>query len=180
MFEPSNMLKKYMNAEPRDIYDIVGALIGYINADPSFKTNDFDQAIKYVLDNGVTRKELFAEFDPEIEYEPDPTKWNEEYYSFARVYLKDNFSEKRIKHVKEVARKLHPIPKADIDTKNAMERKVENKNSEVNARKKPQGQRIKEEQVIIQKHRNVKIVVLIAIVAFVLLTLAIVSIIHFK
>lgn len=109
MFTPSNMLLKYMNAQPRDIYDIVGALMGYINADPMFKTNDFDEAIQYVLSHGVSRQDLFDEFDPEIEMEEDQDKWDEEYYSYARVYLKDNFSEKRIQHVKAVARKLYPM-----------------------------------------------------------------------
>lgn len=108
MFTPSKMLLQYLNTQPRDMYDIVGALMGYINADPTFKTNDFELAIKFVLDHGVSTNELFTEFDEDIEYEEDPSKWNEEYYSFARVYLKDNFCEKRIKHVKSIAKKLYP------------------------------------------------------------------------
>lgn len=108
MFTPSKMLQNYMNAQPRDMYDIVGALMGYINADPQFKTNDFEQAIQYVLNNGVSESELFAIFDDGVDVEPDSSKWNEEYYSFARVYLKDNFCKKRIDHVKAVAKKLYP------------------------------------------------------------------------
>lgn len=108
MFTPSNMLESYLSAQPRDIFDIVGALMGYINADPAFKSNDFDKAVQYVLDHGVSGQELFAAFDPDVEFDEDPSKWNEEYYSYARVYLKDNFCEKRIAHVKAVARKLYP------------------------------------------------------------------------
>lgn len=108
MFTPSKMLLQYLNTQPRDMYDIIGALMGYINADPTFKTNDFDLAIKFVLDQGVSKDELFAEFDSDIEYEEDSSKWNEEYYSYARVYLKDNFCKKRINHVKAVAKKLYP------------------------------------------------------------------------
>lgn len=111
MFMPSNMLRNYLSAEPRDVFDIVGALMGYINADPTFKTNDFELAVQYVLDQGVNRKELFVPFDTNIDFEEDSSKWNEEYYSFARVYLKDNFCEKRIEHVKAVARKLYPETK---------------------------------------------------------------------
>lgn len=37
MFTPSNMLLSYLNAQPRDRFDIIGALIGYINADPKFE-----------------------------------------------------------------------------------------------------------------------------------------------
>ena len=108
MFTPSNMLRNSLNAQPRDVFDIVGALMGYINADPKFKTKDFEQAIQYVFEHGVTKQELFSDFDASIDFEEDQSKWNEEYYSYARVYLKDNFCEKRIAHVKAVARKLYP------------------------------------------------------------------------
>lgn len=108
MFTPSKMLQNYMNAQPRDMFDIVGALMGYINADPQFKTNNFEQAIQYVLNNGVSESELFARFDDSVDFEADSSKWNEEYYAFARVYLKDNFCKKRIAHVKAVAKKLYP------------------------------------------------------------------------
>ena len=97
-----------MNTQPRDMFDIIGALMGYINADPQFKTNDFEKAIQYVLSNGINESELYATFDESVDFEPDSTKWNEEYYSFARVYLKDNFCKKRIDHVKAVAKKLYP------------------------------------------------------------------------
>lgn len=108
MFTPSKMLQNYLNAQPRDMFDIIGALMGYINADPQFKTNDFEQAIQYVLSNGVKESELFATFDDNVDFEVNPSKWDEEYYSFARVYLKDNFCKRRIEHVKAVAMKLYP------------------------------------------------------------------------
>ena len=85
MFTPSNMLLNYLNAQPRDMFDIVGALMGYINADPMFKTNEFEQAVQYVLSHGVTKEELFERFDSEIDFEENSSKWNEEYYSYARV-----------------------------------------------------------------------------------------------
>ncbi|MCD8151278.1 MAG: hypothetical protein LUE92_17390 [Clostridiales bacterium] len=113
MFAPSKMLLKYLNAQPRDMYDIVGALEGYINADPKFQTNDFDAAVDYVLKNGVTREELFKPFDAGIDFIEDESKWDYEYYSLARVYLKDNFCEKRINHVKAIARKLYPAVAAN-------------------------------------------------------------------
>lgn len=109
MFTPSNMLKSYLDARPRDMYDIVGALMGYVNADPAFATDDFEQAVKYVLTQGVSERELFAAFDEELDFEEDSSKWDERYYSYARVYLKDNFCKKRIAHVKAVARKLYPV-----------------------------------------------------------------------
>lgn len=67
MFTPSKMLQNYLSAQPRDMFDIVGALMGYINADPQFKSNDFEQAIQYVLTHGVSEEELFATFDASID-----------------------------------------------------------------------------------------------------------------
>ena len=58
MFTPSNMLRNYLNATPRNMYDIIGALMGYINADPVFKTDDFDQAVQYVLKQGISESEI--------------------------------------------------------------------------------------------------------------------------
>jgi hypothetical protein len=105
-FEPSRFLQRTLDASPRNIYDIIGALMGYINADPGFKTDDFDKAIKYVLSQGVSKNELFEDFNPKYDFEEDQSKWDEDYYSFARVYLKDNFCEKRINHVKAVGKKV--------------------------------------------------------------------------
>lgn len=113
MFTPSNMLLKYLNTRPRDIYDIVGALEGYINADPKFRTNDFMDAVSFVLSNGVSSEDLFQGFNPDIEFIEDESKWDYKYYSLARVYLKDNFCEKRITHVKAIAEKLYPLPSSD-------------------------------------------------------------------
>ena len=112
MFRPSNMLQKYLMAQPRDMYDIQGALIGYINADPYFNTDDFDKAIEYVLSQGITEAELYQEFNTEIDFQEDEAAWDKDYYAHARVYLQDNFCKKRIQHVKNVANKLHPKEKA--------------------------------------------------------------------
>lgn len=114
MFTPSNMLRRYLNAQPRDMYDIVGALMGYIDADPAFRTSDFDEAVKYVLNHGVSEKELYAEFDPDRGFEEDESKWDKEYYSYARVYLTDNFCRKRIDHVKKVAGKVYRAMPSEI------------------------------------------------------------------
>ena len=148
----SNMLKKYMSAEPKDMYDIVGALMGYINADPYFKTNDFIQAVHYVLDNGVKKSELFQEFDDSIDYEEDESKWDEEYYSYARVYLKDNFCEKRIRHVKSVAKKIYSNSLNEQDSKGTSSSETEK--AEKLERKKAQDHQ--EQKMIIQKNADIK------------------------
>ena len=122
------------------MFDIIGALMGYINADPKFKTNDFEQAVQYVLSHGVTKEELFADFDPKVEFEEEESKWNEEYYSFARVYLKDNFCEKRINHVKAIARKLYPIV-APVQKTAAPARPTQTGGSQLNGKKSQSQQR---------------------------------------
>lgn len=103
MFKPSNMLLKALSEENVDMYDIVGALMGYINSDLYFKTDSFESAIGYVLDKGVSETELFSSFDSTLDFEEDKKRWNEDYYAMARVYLKENFCKKRINHVKEIA-----------------------------------------------------------------------------
>lgn len=188
MFTPSNMLQNYLNATPRDVYDIIGALMGYINADPAFKTDGFDQAVQYVLNHGISKDELFSEFDPELDFEEDSVKWNEEYYSFARVYLKDNFSEKRIKHVKDVARKLNPgvvtITRQEVQRPNVKTNSVSTgTGGSQSTGKKTQGQQHsnrKSKLPTMQEHHNVKTPILIVIVVLVLLALAIAAIIFFS
>ena len=137
MFTPSNMLQKYLSAQPRDIYDIVGALMGYINADPYFKTNEFDEALKYVLSNGVSENELFQSFDSEIDFQIDEGKWDEDYYAYSRVYLKDNFCRKRIEHVKAVAHKLHPVVRVPEPKRTAPVSVQEVKRTETQFQNKP-------------------------------------------
>lgn len=105
----------------------------------NLKSNDFEQAIQYVLNHGVSKEELFTQFDDEIEYEENSTKWNEEYYAYARVYLKDNFCEKRIKHVEAIAHQIISTSKKKSDgEKNILSNAA--KNSGVSSSKKCQGQ----------------------------------------
>ena len=108
MFKPSNILLEFLNEKPYDIYNIVGALEGYINADSRFETDNFDQAINYVLNHGISEKELFEDFNPNYKFEEDSNKWDYDYYCLARVYLRENFCKKRINHVKAIAKKIFP------------------------------------------------------------------------
>lgn len=107
MFKPTNFLHESLAERNRK--HIVGALIGYINADPAFETDDFDNAVQYALKHGITENELFQSYDnTENEIETDRLKWDEAYYALAKVYLNINFCQKRIGHVKEVAHYLYP------------------------------------------------------------------------
>lgn len=111
-FRVTNFLKesidKYKNnPSDKNIFYIHGALIGYINGDPKFKTNDFDDAIKYTISQGIKESDLFENFDSSKEIEDDKSKWDEDYYSHELLYLQENFCKKRINHIKEVAKHLY-------------------------------------------------------------------------
>ena len=90
-------------SDKRSMFHIHGELIGYINGDPKFKTNEFDEAIKYTISQGIKESELFDQFDPSKEIEEDKSKWDEDYYSHELLYLQENFCKKRIAHVKQIA-----------------------------------------------------------------------------
>lgn len=185
MFTPSNILIRYLNAEPKDIYDIVGALMGYINADPFFKTNDFDEAIKYVLLNGITKEQLFDSFNSELDFEENSEKWNEEYYSYARVYLKENFCEKRINHIKAVAQKLKAIKEKNIqnvDLKKNIQKEMQQKansftgEQQKNEKKEKNQHHINANTVTTQKMAITKIsMVVLSVVLLVVLFVSIIK-----
>lgn len=107
-FVPSRFLDNTLKAQPRKREDIVAALIGYINGDPYFKTDDFADATRYVLERGMTEQELYVPFDGDLPITEDKNQWTEDYLSFAMVDLKDNFCPERIAHVKAVASYLRP------------------------------------------------------------------------
>ena len=138
MFEPSIFLKKTIDAQPHDMYDIRAALIGYINADPKFKTNEFDKAVDYVLKHGVNSSELFQTFNFEYGFIEDQSKWDPDYYALATVYLQKNFCKKRIDHIKAIAKKLYtPIPPKTENSAAAQEKTMYKKRTGDTNGKKP-------------------------------------------
>lgn len=182
MFTPSKLLLKNMNKQPHDRYDIIGALEGYINADKEFKENDFNEAINYVLNHGVSRDELFQEFNPNLDFEEDESKWNYDYYALARIYLKENFCEKRIAHVEAIAKKLYskkailPVQQKSVQSpQKSMSKSVQTKVVEQGGQqatgKKMKGQPKRRKLEITQIPYNVKIVgiVLISVVLVLLI-----------
>ncbi len=114
-FTPNSVLQRALQIG--DMYEIAGALIGYIDGDPQFWTGDFDRALDYVLSNGVSESQLFKAFDPSFRFESNPANWVDDYYSYARLYLQKNFCRERLDHVKAVARKKYgskPAPKPTL------------------------------------------------------------------
>lgn len=179
MFTPGIFLQECLNTHPRNMYRITGALIGYINADPAFKTNDFEEAVRYVLMQGISEAELYREFDSAFDLEEDESKWDNEYYAYARVYLKKNFCRKRIEHVKKVAKKIYSASATDLpdlseQVSNQKEDKLENrqimqageKGGQSESGKKSQGQM--NQGKITRVPAFVKIAVLIVLIGVVL------------
>ena len=114
MFMPSNYLKKSLeNYRKNKNYEtrraVVASLIGFVNADFTFETDEFDEAIQYALHHGISKNELFQPYDTrKNKIDNNRSNWNESYYSLALVYLKDNFCQERIDHCKDVAHFLYP------------------------------------------------------------------------
>lgn len=105
-FKPSRMLEEAVNN--KDHYDIVAALVSYIIKDRFFESTDFEDALEYVLESGISEEWLFEPFNDDLHFEEDADKWDEEYYDEARMHLRDNFSKQRLAHVKSIGKKLAP------------------------------------------------------------------------
>lgn len=109
MFKPSKYLQDSLSEHPQNRRNIVASLIGYINADQAFETDNFDKAVEYALQHGISKSELFQPYNTsENKIEDNHSKWDEAYYALAQVYLKVNFCQERIDHCKEVAHYLYP------------------------------------------------------------------------
>ena len=109
-----------------ETHDIVGARSSFytiILSDPEFTTNRFDEAITYVKERGFT--DIFDEHDGEEL--KNSNKWNETYFDFMASKLQDNFSEKRIQYLKEIARYLYTLKMTECKVYNSDN--TENNNS---------------------------------------------------
>lgn len=66
---------------------------------------DFLEALNYAKANMIN---LIDKFDSEEPFENNREKWTEAYFNKQKIYLMTNFSDERIEHLLEVARKLFP------------------------------------------------------------------------
>jgi len=106
------IISDYLNESIRsgEIREIRGALLGYIDTDPGFRTNDFFEAAKYA--ERMYGKPIFDKHDPEIFSEgnrPDRERFYE-----IRAALTSNFSKERIEELKTVGRRC--MMHADVYT----------------------------------------------------------------
>lgn len=101
MLEISETLRNAV--ECRDLVSIKSSFYTIILSDPAFKTGRFDEALEYLKDKKI--EDIMEKHDGE-ELKPEE-EWNEEYFDLLASKLQDNFSEERIKHIKQVAKKLY-------------------------------------------------------------------------
>lgn len=80
-----------------DIKEIRGALLGYIDMDPAFKTSKFKEAVDYVTERGY---QVFEENDPEIF--DDENQSDEDRFYQIKNGLSYNFSEERVQKLMNV------------------------------------------------------------------------------
>lgn len=102
MFIPNDYLKEAISH--KNLTRIYNEFSVIAHEDPSFSTNKFEQTLEYVESLNILG--LKKPFDGRI-FEGQEN-WNEEYWALLVSSLLDNFSDERIKHLKEVSKYLHP------------------------------------------------------------------------
>lgn len=88
--------------ENKDIATARSSFYTIILSDPMFHTSKFDEALKYVKDQGFDN---FMDVHDGEELKPEE-EWTEEYFDILASKLQDNFSEERISQIKKVAEAL--------------------------------------------------------------------------
>lgn len=101
------LLKSIKN---RDVKAIRGALNGYIDSDPAFKTSKFDDAVRHVENSDI---QVFEEMDDELPVPDGP--YNESLFYEIRAGLQSNYSKERIEALKKVGKSCMQNAKVYID-----------------------------------------------------------------
>lgn len=100
-FTPSETLRYAI--EKKDKVSIKSCLTFMIKTDPTFKTNNFNNALNYVESKGISIKEPYK-LMPDEEVIEDKSKWTEKYFYYAVNMLEENFALSRIPHIKAVGK----------------------------------------------------------------------------
>lgn len=85
--------------EKRDVKAIRGALNGYIDSDPAFKTTRFDEAVGYVQSKGI---QVFEKMDDELPIPDGP--YSESLFYEIRAGLQSNYSKERVEALKKIGK----------------------------------------------------------------------------
>jgi hypothetical protein len=99
-FRPTEAMERAIREKDKDA--LRALLVGIIGSDPTFATEEFNQARQYIESKGVSLKEPYIKQDGEI-VTNDKEEWTEEYFGLNLVWLKDNFDlRQRVDRLKKV------------------------------------------------------------------------------
>lgn len=101
LFTPSNQLREAVSEKSKS--KARDALQAYILSDVNYTSNELDCAVKYLQQNGLDPFETHSE-EETGPLDMDKTHWDKSYQGRIQLDLRDNFSEKRLKHWEEVAK----------------------------------------------------------------------------
>ncbi|MCQ6558482.1 hypothetical protein [Paenibacillus mendelii] len=104
MWTPSDYLQNAVKT--RNYIQIYNELCSIIHKDPSFVTNEYAQALRYI--QGQDIPDLIHEHDGRPF--ADREHWDKEYWALVMSDLMDNFSMPRVEHIKQVGRQLFGAP----------------------------------------------------------------------
>lgn len=95
------------NIKTQNFVRLRNTVSNVIRCDPAFQTTELEEII-CELDAKVPN--IFVEYqlqDGEPEKLTDPTAWTKDYFSSLIFWFTENFSKKRLKHIKEVGEKIY-------------------------------------------------------------------------
>jgi hypothetical protein len=96
----------------KDLDRIRQILSGFITADQGFSKAVLEDKISYCVRMGFSENDLFEEFDGEP-FSENSDEWDAAYFTKQRVKFDSNFSRKRLEHLKQVGKKVFPVPKME-------------------------------------------------------------------
>lgn len=100
-FTPNSQLREAVNEKSKT--KAREALQGYILSDVNYTSHELDNAVDYLLQNGLDPFEPYSE-EETGSLDGEKTHWNKNYQGRVQLDLRDNFSKERLEHWKKVAR----------------------------------------------------------------------------
>lgn len=152
----------------RDYAGIRYYLCAIIRDDPTFKTSEYEEAEKYLFENGM--EDIYQPY-AKVPGEPgdkDRSQWNDGYFLDRSHALIENFSRERLAHVKEVGEYVYrdkPTPGKEEAAKKAQAAQDKPGTSKNTTAPKKPGSPIN-----LKKYLPILIAVLVVIILVVILT----------
>lgn len=172
-FIPNTFLKTEI--EKGDIISIRSAVIRYILDDRSDNSGEIQKAFEYT-ESACQKKGLkFWQIHDNIKFpiKQNDSEWDKNYYGLQLVYLDNNFSKERVKHIIELGKKLYS--KQDTSVNNPLIR-LNPSNSDIQKKTITVQKKAKKEE----KDKNKKLFRIIIIAIIILIAVIVLSTINKK